>query len=376
MDKSDVFEEMYDFEIIGKGKNRFYKVVKFNTCGHVQEILFNNLKISKPICKSCTLERLKQEADLAGLELLELTDSCYYAIYKFKECGHIQKIQRSNVRTGSFSCSSCEEIRFQAEADKAGLDIVRDMPAKNNHRYYKFRNCGHIQEIGISSVRRGSATCTQCFNERIQKEAEDAGLEIIDGERNFGKRLYRFKDCSHIQEIQISKVRDKAFRCKCCVVEKHRKEAEDAGLILLGKTDVHPDYRLYKFKCCGHEQAISTARVRSEEIRCPVCSDSYWNEPSNLYILKITFDNFTWIKIGFAKNISKRVCAYGLPKGCVVDILYSAQYETAFLAKQQESILHDRFKDFRLDPNVMVKYHRNSGQTECFDCSIDLSEVL
>ena len=53
-------------------------------------------------CRQCTEEKLWQEANDAGLILLDQTNDSKYRYYQFKNCAHKQKISTANVRTNSF----------------------------------------------------------------------------------------------------------------------------------------------------------------------------------------------------------------------------------------------------------------------------------
>lgn len=75
---------------------------------------------------------------------------------------------------------------------------------------------------------------TDSTEDKLTKEAEKAGVELLGSARNANYRLYRIKGCDHEQEIATSLVRNGSFRCRQCLDDKLVSEADRAGLQLLG----------------------------------------------------------------------------------------------------------------------------------------------
>ncbi len=320
-------------------------------------------------------EKHIKEAEERGLVMIGKGRTKNHYKYKFISCGHEHEFQPANVRRGKILCTTCYNDKLNSDAAATGLEILDCKPTKNFYRKCRFISCGHLQDIHIGSIRENTATCTECQANKLKEEARLVGLEIVGLVDDMGYRKYRFTKCGHEQDIPTQKVRENVFRCRQCLENTHKSEAEANGLILIGDSS-NKDSRKYRFKSCGHEQDIVLSIVRKGEARCKICNVSPWSDPSYLYILKIVCDDFSWLKIGHAKNIEKRIKHYGLPENAYVDILFSRLYSNAYYSVKDENRLHKLFKPSQISPDIMRKYHTVSGHTECFDCSIDLSEVL
>ena len=154
-----------------------------------------------------------------------------------------------------------------------------------------------------------------------------------------------------------------------CYNEKFVKDAEQAGLILKG-LGRDGNYRLYQFEECGHEQEIQIVHVRNHNFVCNICETTSRDLPSYVYILKISYESKTWLKLGYAKFINARVKGYGLPTSATVDLICSSEFKTGRLAHEHESAIHSKYIEKKNDPSVMKEYHAWSGHNECYPMSM------
>jgi hypothetical protein len=106
--------------------------------------------------------------------------------------------------------------------------------------------------------------------------------------------MYRFQECGHEQQIQPSLVRLLRFECRTCFEERLESEAQDAGLILLGSAKRNAYYR-YQFVGCGHHQEISTQAVRLKNFRCQTCEEYAFTLPADAYLLHIKVGPDEWL---------------------------------------------------------------------------------
>lgn len=68
--------------------------------------------------------------------------------------------------------------KHKAEANSAGLTLLGP-GAKRDSRIYRFNNCKHVQEIQVTQVRNSTVKCAQCFKEKLNSEAASAGLSLV-----------------------------------------------------------------------------------------------------------------------------------------------------------------------------------------------------
>ena len=110
-----------------------------------------------------------------------------------------------------------EKKRFACEN---GLDIIGQPTGEyaGNIRYlfYKFKKCNHTQNIDTNLVRLGKFKCRTCEQEKLEIEAEEANLILIERASKGTQALYKFKDCGHTQRIGYWGVKNKMFRCRTC----------------------------------------------------------------------------------------------------------------------------------------------------------------
>lgn len=104
------------------------------------------------------------------------------------------------------------------------------------------------------------------------KLAEENNLEILgqpvgQHEGNDKYLLYRFKSCLHEQNIDTNLVRLSKFKCRTCEQAKLDNEAEEAGLVMLERAHLGTK-ALYEFKVCKHQQRIGYSAVKDGVFRC------------------------------------------------------------------------------------------------------------
>ena len=160
-------------------------------------------------------ERLEQEAETAGLILVDAGRNKAYRLYRFTNCGHQQEIATSAVRQKRLRCQRCLEQTHAEEATVAGLELLG--PGRvSRYRRYKFVSCSHEQEMQVSQVRSGCVRCRSCIKQKQAQEAIRAGIEMMGAGATARTRMYRFVRCGHAQELHVTAVRDGSFRCKSC----------------------------------------------------------------------------------------------------------------------------------------------------------------
>lgn len=125
---------------------------------------------------------------------------------------------------------------------------------------------------------------------------------------------------------------------------------------------------------CGCNKILRADHAEQGVWQCHNCTDNYYTLPSSLYLLEITYNGFTWLKLGFAKNIDVRVRSYGLPMGSRVSVLLSIPFDRGYECMCLEKEIHKEYKDWRLPPVNMKEYHRFNGQTECY--TIVMKQIL
>lgn len=358
--------------LLQKGKNRSCRVYKFRECGHVQQIYIETVRSLKVQCKQCSLNERKQNAKFLGLEYLGDGANHNLKSYRFISCGHTQDIDYGSVKKKfKPTCFTCLNEQRKQQAINVGLELI-DKGRNRNFGLYKCRICNAEQQITYGNIIQNSFICHNCLDIKHKKEATSVDLEIIKTISSHYK-LYKFKKCGHEQKINIGHVRQNNFKCHTCIQNRHVNEAEQNGLTIVGKGK-NTKYRLYEFIECGHQQEIQLGNVRLGRFVCNICEETHMDLPSNIYLLQISCNDFTWLKLGFSKNINKRILEYGLPSKVSVKEIRSVNVKSGRQAQKIEMGMHQKFKKSRLSSRRMKAYHTKQGFNECYDVK-DLDKI-
>ncbi len=182
------------------------------------------------------------EAKKAGLKLLDIGRDENHRLYKFIKCGHIQEIDLRKVRAQKgFVCRACDEEFLKAEAKEIGLIYIGNHKNKG-YKKYKFQSCGHSLIERSTNIRKNlqnskSKRCNECLSIRLNKEAKSAGLELLGPGRSFYFREYKFKACGHIQQITTNNVARKVFECQTCNKQSRHNKPSEIYLLKLKHKD-------------------------------------------------------------------------------------------------------------------------------------------
>lgn len=161
------------------------------------------------------------------------------------------------------------------------------------------------------------------------------------------------------------------------ITEEKERLADLRGLTIVGQPvdELSHSHKhlLYKFKtrtsCCGHETDFEVTHVRRKSFNCPNCSEGRYSKESNLYVVKISINEDSWLKVGIAKDVGVRVQGYGLPNGSHVETILVKPFKTGREAIKVEKALHKTLKGIRECSTKMKEILTSSGFTECY--SID-----
>lgn len=361
-------------DIVGDGNRKSTRVYRFQICGHSQEIGYREVALGSYKCQSCYIDVLKQEARLLGLDILESLPCAKY-LYRFIQCGHlVERVPSSLRKQRHVKCDQCIGEQRQSDAEVRGLQLINASNESRNNGIYQFKNCSHKQEISYYNVKIGNFKCRECHNRQLDIEAKMANLNLVGSGENARYRIYICNNCDTRLEIAPTHVRKNSFDCKNCISNRLRDEAESAGLTLTRRAALD-SYRVYKFNDCGHEQEINTNAVKKKSFVCNQCEITSRDLPSYVYLLYLHAPTFSWLKLGYTKNLDTRIEQYGLTEDVVVKNLDMLFFQSGRDAHAFELKLHQQFGNKRLPSKKMRDFHRHDGFTECYPTSA-LDELL
>jgi hypothetical protein len=359
---------------------------QFEDCKHFIVCQPSNIRNRKtpPLCSVCFEEKLKYEAKLKGLTFvgksIEKSKGKKSSVYDyiFDKCKHKKSYAISYVRNGNPVCYECIKNKVKEIALQKGLTFVKELEEYGMNEYI-FNNCGHRKILSNGSVRNTTPRCNECNLERFKKEAAEKNMTMLDyvGKGHYN---YRFNNCDHVEQYAPTNLRNvDSPRCSVCSLTKLKLEAKEKKMELIRKAD-RVGYYYYKFDECNHEKQCHVTDVSRGTPLCDQCGDTYYLSPSNIYIIRIYKGFHSFLKMGVATNIDRRIMNYKLKKGYKAELIKKVPFKTNKDAIREEKLIHKLNKEKRLNP-TKIKNYLTSGFTECYpyshlDCLIDFLDEI
>lgn len=349
-------------------------VYKKISCGHtfeyqvaaVRSLSRGGFKVNCPICIELYYEKL---ANKLNLKFLSKDGEVVNYIYKL--CGHTNSQRLPTLlKSGPLSCKICKLDKLHKTAKSRGLE-----PTDEKDKY-RFIDCGHERVMKPKEINKGEFSCSECRLNRVISVADSFGIEYLGDAKNGDGRYFfgAYRDCGHERDFakgDITREGKLTVQCPVCVKERHESDAEEAGLTLIGKaSNCDPNYRSFIMPCCGSLQDIELTHVRRRSFLCKNCNETFYDKESNVYILTISDGTKSWLKMGIARDLDKRISQYGLHESFTVDKTYVINFDKGYDALKIEKQVHSLMKIFRLDPDDMKNYHTKSGWTECYPVNL------
>lgn len=360
-------------EIIGLSSDSHYLEYRFVDCGHTQEIPKQAVKKREFKCQTCHDEKLETEANLRHLTVVGKSSNPNYRLYENSNCAHRYELAVSHVRLAGerssepYPCPTCLYEKRIKEAEAAGLMLYGQSGRTNTkNTYYLYQaECGHSLERRADQIIKGDWQCQACIDTKLNNEADSAGVRLIGKGSDKAYRTYQFKDCGHVKEITTASIRNKTFHCDVCFWDDVDNTLEKRGLKIIDEGR-KGDRRLFMFLDCGHMQDIELQRAKDGSFVCHECDETFYTLPSNIYLLRIISPDFEWLKLGYSKVLETRIKQYRLSRGAVVEPLAVLPTSTGEEALKIEKMLEQKYKEHKLSPTAMKRWHTNSGHTECY----------
>lgn len=301
-----------------------------------------------------------------------------YKWYEFNDCKHRQFLQPTHVRRNHIDCDICFEEQIAEAASQRGFTVL----SKTNDalfRVMKRDKCGHISNIRHSNMKSKSLDdldykCSQCLEIRFEQEALEKNLTYLGTAINKTGifRHYRFNTCGHTRDINPAAVARSAIDCQQCKEDKYKQSAENAGLVYIGACKVKSDCKRTYQLPCGHNKELRMDHARDGSYLCDICGDSHYTKPSSIYLLRIkSKDGFSWLKLGYAHNITLRKTNYKLDRNSDVYLVKVVDTPTGAIASSNERKWHKQLRKLKVNSKFMQNYHKGNGHTECYPLEVE-----
>lgn len=365
---------MYNGGVVAAGHNTYF--CKCLTCGVVRRLAFSYLKSTQAKCFTCFIERLYSEALAHNLELVGPSEDgdSKRRHYRF-QCGHSRDIATGDVRFGQFSCTECYDNETTDALSRNGLESLGRPSAcsgldPTQYLMVKYKQCNHIRPLSQNHLRRDNVGgCTVCFETNLKQEMESKHDMTILAKEKSTYRKIRFNSCGHEKLVTISNMRSGRFYCNICRLENYAKEAVAAELQYIGKSETSKKHKY--LANCGHELKIDLKHVRVGHWTCRECNSGYLDNVNYLYLFKIDFDNFSFLKLGYSRKPEYRKYDYKTTSPCVFTLLKTVKVPTGREAISLENSIHAKYKQYNYPSKLVRGYLSESGFTECYPLEIE-----
>ena len=361
-------------ELIANVKNKDLKRYRFIKCEHEQNIKPQKIRDRNFKCRQCVAERFDEEAAKKDLVLIGPGLKNQHNRVYLLPCGHQAERTIAQVRDGGILCHICVLEKHKEKALKFGYELIGLADDKNTKKAkYRCIDCHNKKDLWMRAIGNDSKKqCKFCIEEKFKQEALNAGIEILAKGKSGRYRNCKFNKCGHESEIRTDSF-VKNPKCLKCQIEKFEREAIAVGLEYLGHIDKKPKKGSYQFLDCGHVQEISKTHVRDDNFVCNLCVETYRTKPSEVYLVEIAIKDFKFLKLGYAKHTNFRIKRYEMNYKAKINVLKVLSFDTGEEANLFESGLHTKLKKKKISKEKM-KLYMNSGFNECYP--IEMKELL
>ena len=262
----------------------------------------------------------------------------------------------------------------ESSANKTGYefigDVVNNMDIPRNrwcdHGVYRRLECSHERIFLHRNIEEGISECKQCRHEFYIKFVKELGFKFIKFSRpKKNSTLYVDVElkCGHYKSIQTGNLLANNFICKECWLADLNRSLTEAGIVVINHENGINWNCLLPYGCKSTLK-INNIRKFSWSCKTHKFHSSHWE--SKVYLLKITTEKQSWLKLGVSAFPELRVAEYGITEDYKHEVLEQLDFKSGSLATKFEKKLHSKFKVNRLDPKFMKSAMKISGFTECY----------
>lgn len=215
-----------------------------------------------------------------------------------------------------------------------------------------------------TKVEKWSRECSENGFKFLRKSSENSKCSIAE-----------CNVCGHVDSFYQHHMRDGKVRCEQCLIQKY-KAAVKHGWEYVDKTvNKTKSYVILKHNCSDNLVTVESGNFLNGKYDCPHCMHSHYDEQSYFYIIKVTNNNNSIIKIGVANNTNRRFRQYGLPDDAILEIVHIEPFPSKRLAITFESAMKQALKEYKVVSDIDKEIFKCQGHTECFtDKSLEYLE--
>lgn len=357
-----------------RGRSCDYRRMRLH-CGHFQDVRVTHYRNGGYSCQECFKNKLEDLAVKHDLVLVSM-DVVRYGnerLYR-RLCGHTEIKSHSYLEKHKLTdCQECLNDSIRVNLERQNFTMVSRV---KNGSLISCNTCGNTWTVRNDTASKGNPMCDVCFEKELEGDASAAGFTYLKDKaplrndcpsRTTICRWYSCNECGHIDTFHHSSMRTGSVRCSKCYLTRLQSDAEAQGMVYLG----HAKGMMHNYKLpCGCFRPIQPFDVQRGVWACKVHDDTFYHRPSGIYLLEISSENKTWLKLGFAKDIEIRTKGYGLIDGTKCSLLFYCEFTTGYEAMEIEKSIHKEMANYKLESKEMKKYMTNTGHTECYPLGV------
>lgn len=363
------------FKFIGKSLEKpGCSIAECNVCGHVDSYHSGAMRKGLVRCSNCKIAQFSNECLAQGFKFIgKSSENSDYTIAECMTCGIVDVYVQSAMRDGRVRCEQCKNTKFSNECLENGFVFLHKVDGHNS--LCECAMCHHQDIYQQVAMRKGRVRCKSCKNTQYSNECLEYGFKFIG--KSPDNSNYSIAECNvfgHVDRYQQCAMRKGEVRCEQCLIQKY-KEAVKPGWEYVDKSVIKKHtYIILKHNCSENLVTVDSSAFLKGVYDCPHCMHGHYDDPSIFYVIKVTHNNKSIIKIGISNNATRRFRKYGLPDDATLEIIHTEPFETKRLAVTFESTMKLALRDYKVDNEIAKEIFKDSGFTECL--TVDSLEVI
>lgn len=253
-----------DIEVSKKQRNKRDMALQDIPLEEIKFYIHRQLYTTEQLIKMGENTNFKVLGDPYG----RLLGSKNYLLCECRICGFRTNFGMHILKINKIKCDNCFRLRLQKEANQFGLELIAPAASGPHRRLYKFTNCGHTREIATADVRIGHFSCTECSSNDFDIACKRLNISWT-GKSSGELREIVFNCCGSTRNVLRPSIMKSTVMCKVCHATELNKFANTIGLQV---NKVLPGtYRDCTIISCGHNVKIAISNIRSNHYSCPTC---------------------------------------------------------------------------------------------------------
>lgn len=345
-------------------------------CGHTQDVRVTHYRKSTYLCKVCFEQEFHDVAASQGLVLKSMNIVRHGSEREYiRPCGHIEVHSLAYLKKHKIQpCQICLTATAKNNLEDKGFQLI-----SNTREGYNIQcnECEHHFHISASCGREGTPFCENCFEKRLGTDAAHHGFKYRKDLEPLRKgtttrvtiyRMYECTTCGHVDSFGHIAMSMGIARCSKCYLDRLQSDAEKQGMTYVG----FHGKSLHKYiLSCGCEKKINPYHVKRGIWACREHDNTHFHRDNGVYLVKLEYNGFSWLKFGLAKDMGVRIKGYGLNKGTKAEILFYFPLPTRYDAMDIEVAIHNELSLDKLDKVFMQSFMKKGGHTECYPVSME-----